>query len=566
MTLDKSDEMLTYLLDHESVIMTKVQRMVDEKIPARIWEHDHTVWSESDNEITNRLGWLHSPEVMSKAIDEINDFVAEVRNAGFKNALLMGMGGSSLAPEVFRLTFGVRDGYLDLSVLDSTHPEAVKEIGEKLDPKETLYIVSTKSGGTVETMSFMKYFFNQAKSKLSDDASKHFIAITDPGSGLEDTAKSLNFRKIFLNDPNIGGRFSALSFFGLVPAALVGVNISNLLERAGQAANETKINTLDKIENNSAAVAGVIMGELANKGIDKVTFITSPQLKYFGGWVEQLIAESTGKNGKGILPVDLEEVLDGADYSNDRFFVYLKLKSDFTYNERFTLLREANHPAIQITLDDVYDLGREFMNWEFATSVASWVTGITPFDQPNVESAKIIARQKMADYKEKGELPKSEPDHKTDVAEFFGNFEGTSIPEIINNFISDNKTDGSYVSIHAYLKPSDETWKELQCWRTGIQKKYKVATTLGYGPRFLHSTGQLHKGDGGNGLFIQLTENKLTDLPIPDEAGKESSTMTFDALIDAQSLGDMEALLNENRKVLKINFTKPFEQWVIELH
>ncbi len=566
MTLDKGDEFLTYLLEYETGVMAKVQQIVDGKITTRIWNHDHTVWSDSEDEITNRLGWLHSPEVMLKPIDEINEFIEDIKKAGFKNALLMGMGGSSLAPEVFRLTFGVRVGYPDLSVLDSTHPEAVKEAAEKLDPKETLYIVSTKSGGTVETMSFMKYFFNRAKAVVGDEVSNHFVAITDPGSGLEATAKALNFRKIFLNDPNIGGRFSALSYFGLVPAALVGVNISNLLERASKAAEESKINSLDKIENNTAAVTGAIMGELANKGIDKVTFITSPQLKYFGGWVEQLIAESTGKSGKGILPVDLEEVLDGSDYGKDRLFVYLKLKNDYTFNERFTLLREAKHPAIQITLDDVYDLGREYFNWEFATSVASWVTGITPFDQPNVESAKIIAREKMAEYKEKGELPVSAPDLTIDNVEIFGNTEGANLSEAVDNFISSNQVEGSYVAIHAYLKPSDETWKELQSWRTGIQKKFKAATTLGYGPRFLHSTGQLHKGDGGNGLFIQVTENKLTNLPIPDEAGSDESTMTFDALIDAQSLGDMEALLNEDRKVLKINFTSNTSEGLQKLH
>ncbi|KAB2839411.1 MAG: hypothetical protein F9K45_10150, partial [Melioribacteraceae bacterium] len=301
----------------QKIYEDKFQKLVDEKIIERIWKKDYTLWSSNPDEISNRLGWLDSPENSFKSLNEINEFVESVKADGFTHALLMGMGGSSLAPEVFRLTFGVKEGYLDLDVLDSTDPGAVLDKERKLDFTKTLFIVSTKSGGTVETMSFLKYFYNKALDKLGKEkVQKHFIAITDPGSGLEDIAKSLNFRKIFLNDPNIGGRYSALSLFGVVPAALVGVDIQKLLNNAKTYSEESRLNN----DKNSAAVLGIIMGALGEKGKDKVTYIMSPQIKYFGAWVEQLIAESTGKNGKGIIPVDLEEVTSPEFYSNDRIF------------------------------------------------------------------------------------------------------------------------------------------------------------------------------------------------------------------------------------------------------
>ncbi len=555
MTLQKGDEFIPYLLKDSGSVLSKVQQLVDNNIISRIWEKDHTVWSESPEEISNRLGWLDSPFVMREAIEEINSFVDEVRQSRFKKALLLGMGGSSLAPEVFRLTFGVREGYLNLGVLDSTHPEAVKNAAEQFDPAETLYIVSTKSGGTVETISFMKYFFTEAEKKLGEHTPKHFVAITDPGSGLEEMAKSLNFRKIFLNDPNIGGRFSALSYFGMLPAALTGINISSILDRAGKAAEVSKENSLENIENNSAAVLGCIMGELAASGIDKVTFLTSPQIKYFGAWVEQLIAESTGKSGKGILPVDLETLVDAEYYGKDRLFVYLKLKNDFTYSEQFTLLREAGMPAVQITLDDLYDLGREFFNWEIATSIASWIMQIQPFDQPNVEQAKVIGKQKMNEYKESGKLEEETSSLSIDDVSVFGDAAGGTLYELITNFINNKKQDGSYVSIQAYLNPDSETNSILNELRTSIQKDFRISTTLGFGPRFLHSTGQLHKGDEGKGLFIQITDTNNTDLPIPDNAGSNESSITFDVLVTAQAMGDRQALLDNNRNVLRLHYT-----------
>jgi len=527
------------LVVYSGIVAEKIEHLKSEKIIERIWKKDFTVWGKSPEEISNRIGWLDCIEVTGKSFTEINSFVEEIRNAGFTDALLMGMGGSSLAPEVFRLTFGVEKGYLDLHVLDSTHPEAISEYEKKLNPEKTLYIVSTKSGGTVETMSFMKYFYTSVSKKLGKEkASKHFIAITDPGSGLEETAKKLNFQKIFLNDPDIGGRFSALSLFGIVPAALIGVDVEKLFDETLKLKNESKLLTVEK---NSSAMIGVILGSLAQSGIDKVTFLTSPKIQYLGGWLEQLIAESTGKNGKGILPVDLEPLTSLIHYSKDRIFVYIKVENDNHFDTKVEEIKSAGFPLIEIEMKNINQLGAEFFRWEFATAVAGNVMSVQPFDQPNVESAKIIARSMVKEFQENGKLPEI----KTENDE-------SSIP----SFLSDLKIGKSYVTNQAYLKPEKKTWQQLQELRLKILEKYKVATTLGYGPRFLHSTGQLHKGDSGHGFFIQFISEIENDLPIPDEAGREGSSITFGTLIKAQALGDRQALIDNNRRVLTIDLGK----------
>jgi glucose-6-phosphate isomerase len=537
-------------------IAKKLSKISEEKIVERIWNKDYTVWDDNPNEISNRLGWLDSVETTSKAISEIKEFVQSVIKEGFTNALLMGMGGSSLAPEVFRLTFGVKEGYLDLTVIDSTHPGTVKEFSDKLEFEKTLFIVSTKSGGTVETISFMKYFYNKTLTQFGkESAGKHFVVITDPGSELEEMAKKLNFRKIFINDPNIGGRYSALSLFGMAPASLIGVDLNEFLSKTKMNVEEYKND-----KNNSAAELGVILGVLTKEGIDKVTFITSPEIKYFGAWVEQLVAESTGKNGKGILPVDLEEVLPPDFYSKDRLFVYMKMKSDSTYNMQINAFKDAEFPIIEIELNDIYDLGKEYFRWEFATVIAGWVLSIQPFNQPNVESAKVVARKMTSEYKEKGKLPELIPNFTEDGISVSGNIKSDNLKDSLNEFLQNVAVGKSYVAIHAYLKPEKETTSQLQGIRTAIQKKFKVATTVGYGPRFLHSTGQLHKGDEGNGLFLQIIGNPNEDLPIPDVPLGNESSISFGILIKAQAMGDREALLNNNRNVLTIDLVTDLQQ------
>ncbi len=531
-------------------------RFETEKIAERIWKKDYTVWSDKPDEITNRLGWLTSPQNSLAQIKDVLAFVEEIRKEGFKKALLLGMGGSSLAPEVFRLTFGVKEGYLDLAVLDSTDPQMVLNYAEKLDPKETLFIVSTKSGGTVETFSFMKYFYNHTSAKVgSENVGKHFVAITDPGSGLETTAKQLNYRKIFLNDPNIGGRYSALSLFGVVPAALIGIDVSKLLKITEAFAYSSKDNITAK---NPSAEIGVLIGLLAKHGIDKITFINNEQLSYFGAWVEQLIAESTGKAGKGILPVVGEDLLAPDKYSTDRLFVYVRLNNDDSLRKKVSELQNAGHLVVEIILGDLYELGAEFFRWEFATITASWLINIQPFDQPNVESAKIVARQMVHEYKENGKLPELDYIVEEKGIKISSEISADSMKELITKFLESMKSQDvsmpkPYVSLQAYFTMNKVTENVLQIIRTKIQEKFKVATTVGFGPRFLHSTGQLHKGDAGNGIFIQFIYEANVDAPIPDEANEDKSSMSFSVLIKSQALGDRQALLDNNRKLITVD-------------
>ncbi|HRN27641.1 MAG TPA: hypothetical protein PLH53_07505 [Ignavibacteriaceae bacterium] len=530
-----------------------IKKLKDEKVIDRIWKKDFTVWNNDPTEISNRLGWLDSVEVTSRSLNEINHFVDEVKVAGYTNVLLMGMGGSSLAPEVFRLTFGVKEGYLDLAVLDSTHPEVVMDYAKKLNPAKTLYIVSTKSGGTVETISFMKFFYNYALHILGkEEVGKHFAAITDPGSGLQKIAEGLNFRKIFLNDPNIGGRFSALSLFGIVPAALIGVDVEKILSIAKDETINCKKTGKD-ISENTAAIIGAIIGTLGQKGIDKLTYIISPNISFFGAWVEQLIAESTGKIGKGILPVDLESIEAPEFYSDDRLFVYLKLKNDNTYSDKVEKLKSAGFPILEFEIENIYELGKEFFSWEFATVIAGWLMKIQPFDQPNVEQAKVVAKQMMNDYQQKGKLPELNAIVEEKGIKVYGDFKVRTVDEVLHTFLADCKDGKNYVTIQAYLVPDKNTTEALQKLRTSIQKKYKAATTLGFGPRFLHSTGQLHKGDAGNGYFIQFVSDIKEDIPIPENPGTESTSITFGILIKAQALGDRQALLANKRKVITID-------------
>lgn len=560
------DDFIMNLGSHEESVSESLLKLIDENIIERIWKKDHTVWNEDPTEISNRLGWLDSPEEAIQHLDDIDKFVNEVRKERFTHALLLGMGGSSLAPEVLRLTFGVRDGYLDLHVLDSTDPGAVLEYQRKLDPAKTLYIVSTKSGGTIETLSFMKYFYRVVLLKLgAEEVGNHFIAITDPGSGLESMAQELNFRKIFLNNPNIGGRYSALSLFGLVPAALIGINTSNLIERVLKMVSASKLSG-ENISNNSAAELGIILAEFANKGVDKLTFILSDEIKHFGTWVEQLIAESTGKDGKGILPVEGELLMEPETYSRDRLFIYIRVKNDNELNIKVKEFIEKDFPVVEIILRDIYDLGSEFFRWEMATVIAGWLMNIQPFDQPNVESAKIIARKKVSAYQEKGELPELKPTLEEENIKVCGLTTAQKLEDVLPDFLKllkpgiDNYFGRSYVAIQAFANPEERTNEALEILRTKIQNKYKVAVTVGYGPRFLHSTGQLHKGDAGKGLFIQIFSDKTEDAQIPDEATSESSSISFGVLIKAQSLGDREALIENKRNVIRFEISKNVEE------
>ncbi len=527
-----------------------LKQMTQGNIVQRIWDIDHTVWQDDPTEISNRLGWLTSVDFLREHMDKITGLVDAVKADGYTDVLLLGMGGSSLAPEVFSKTYGDMTDGLNLAVLDSTDPGYVLEYAESLDPATTLYIVATKSGGTAETLSAFKYFYNQTADKVgADSAGAHFVAITDPGSKLVDLAKQYNFRETFENDPNIGGRYSALSFFGAVPAALIGVDLEKLFASADEAAANSK----QAPSENNAAILGAAMGELANFKRNKITLVLSPGVFSFGDWVEQLIAESTGKSGRGILPVVGEELGTPDVYSADRFFVYIQLDGDDTYDTQIQALQDAGHPVARIPLSDAYDLGGQFMLWEFATSVAGYRLRIHPFNQPNVESAKNAARAMIAEYEEKGALPELEPSLTTDDTRVYGDVQADSPEDMLKKFLS-MPAPGRYISIHAYIHPTPAADDALNALRLALRDRYKLATTVGYGPRFLHSTGQLHKGDDGSGLFIQITDDMPNDVDIPDEAGKTDSAMTFGTLKTAQSLGDRQALLENDRRVLRFHF------------
>jgi glucose-6-phosphate isomerase len=521
-----------------------------EHVTERIWARDYTVWKPSPAEISNRLGWLESPWNMEDRIAEIDAVVEAVRQDGYRQALLLGMGGSSLAPETFRKVFGIKAGYLELATLDSTDPATVLSFARSLDLSRTLFIVATKSGGTVETFSFMKYFYNQVLEALGQkEAGRHFVAITDPGSGIADWAERLDFRHTFLNDPDIGGRFSALSCFGLVPGALMGMDIGRLLAFARREVEREKAPLPDKSTVISAALLGTALGELAKAGRDKATFFLSPQIESFGAWLEQLLAESTGKDGRGILPIVGEPPGLPEVYGDDRVFIKVSIGEDNGHNNLLAALRQAGHPVMELAMEEPYALGGQIFFWEMATAVAGQRLGVNPFDQPDVEAAKVLARQMVAAYRDQGKLPEETPAWSSEGMDVFG--DNTSL----RDFLAQAKA-GDYVALQAYVAPTPEIDLALANLRLRIRDRYRLATTAGYGPRYLHSTGQLHKGDGGAGLFIQITATDPEDAPIPDEPGQSSSSITFGALKAAQAMGDRQALINSGRRVIRLHFRK----------
>ena len=538
--------METRLGDYDEAVSGAVSEMAHDDVMDRIWKHDHTVWKADPQEITNRLGWLHIASVMKENVPRIESLVEEVRDDGYTDALLLGMGGSSRAAEVFRRTFGVEPGYLDLAVLDSTDPGAVLSHLERLDLERTLFIVASKSGTTTETLSFFKFFQNHVLQLLGDEeAGAHFIAITDPGSNLADLAKAFDFRDLFLNDPHIGGRYSALSFFGLVPAALVGVDLERLLDSGLTMASGCESCVVTG--NNMAARLGAVLGELTKAGRDKATFALSSDIASFGDWVEQLIAESTGKSGTGILPVVGEPLGPPDVYGDDRVFVHLRLEGDDAHDAQLAELEAAGHPIVRLNLADLYDLGEQVFLWEMAVAVAGYRLSIHPFNQPNVEAAKVQAHRMVEEYQASGELPRGQAS-PVDV-------------DVLHDFLSQEVEGGSpspnskhtYIALQAYVQPTLETEAALLALRTELRNRYKRATTVGYGPSFLHSTGQLYKGDAGNGLFIQFTSDSPRDAAIPDEPGVQECSITFGVLKAAQALGDRQALEDAGRRVLRFH-------------
>ena len=542
--------------DRQTARLGKAQTAVDKALAdmdaarfgERLWKKDATLWKPDDPahqaEIKIRMGWLDVVDWMQTKVTEMTTFAGEVKRAGFTHALLCGMGGSSLAPEVMRETFGVAKGYLDLAVLDSTDPAAVINAEARSDPQRTLYIISSKSGGTTEPNAFFKFFWHHVHAVKGDRAGENFIAITDPGTKMEQVAQEHGFRRIFLNPPEIGGRYSALSYFGLVPAALMGLDVAKLLERAKRMMLACGPNI--PAAKNPGLALGALMGALARRDRaasrrDKLTFVVSDKIAAFGCWTEQLVAESTGKEGQGLVPVEGEPLGKPAAYGKDRVFVYLRL--DAKHDRAVAALARAGHPVIEVRLDDVYDVAAEFFRWEIATTAAGWGLGIDPFDQPNVQESKDNTVRLLAEHAAKGELPDPGGWLSPEARDF---------PVRLLAHLKSAKV-GDYVALTAYVERTARRERALRDLRTAIRDKYKVATTVGYGQRFLHSTGQLHKGGANNGVFIQFICDDPIDAPVHGEP------YTFCVLKAAQALGDYQSLVARARRVVRVNLSDNIE-------
>ena len=496
---------------------------------ARLWHRDHTLWKPSPEEISNRLGWLDLPRTMRRATRELHQFTEDVRRAGFRDVVLLGMGGSSLAAEVMRCTFGnLENNFPRLHVLDSTVPAWVHRVGRNIDPAQTLFLVSSKSGSTIEVLSFYRHFRQLVEQAKGDEAGLNFVAITDEGSGLQRMASEQGFRRTFTNPSDVGGRYSALSYFGLVPAALMGVNVAELLSRAAEMARACEVNS--PLEENPGALLGLVAGCSARAGRDKLTIITSPSLASFGLWAEQLVAESTGKEGRGATPIAQEPLGPVEAYGDDRVFVYLRFAGDEdgSADRHVDALKKAGQPVLSAEIKDLHDLGAEFFRWEFAVALAGACLQINPFDQPNVQESKDITKRVLGEYANAGALPalKDEGDFSELLAQ---------------------ANPGDFVALMAFADETPELNAAIGALRERILRKHRLPSTFGYGPRFLHSTGQLHKGGANNGLFVQLTCEADPDIPIPGEP------YGFGALAAAQAVGDFDALRKHGRRAVRVH-------------
>ena len=531
----------------DEAVARRLDALDADRYGERLWEADATLWKPDDAEhqqvVGNALGWLSVFEGVRDQIEGLTEFVDELRAEGYRSAVLLGMGGSSLAPEVMREVLGVRDGFLDLHVLDSTDPAAVLAVAAAVELESTLFVVSSKSGGTTETASFHAYFYERLRELDGDHAGHHFVAVTDEGTSLEQEALDQGFRAVFVNPGDIGGRYSALSFFGIVPAALMGVDLERLLDGVRDMAVACGPDV--RASDNLAVRLGAVLGEAALAGRDKLTIVAEPPLRALGAWVEQLVAESTGKEGRGVLPVDLEPLGDPAVYGNDRVFTLIGLESVAATGLAQDLmeLAKAGTPVTAHQLTDEYGLGGEFLRWEIAVATAGRVLGIDPFDQPNVQESKDNTKRLLAGYIAGGELLEDVPEGDGRLAYAVHDDE---LPAALAAFFA-QASEGDYVAFQAYVAPGRHVWDDLQALRLDVRDKLRLATTLGYGPRFLHSTGQLHKGGPNTGLFLQLVAQDREDVEIPGQP------FSFSILKRAQARGDLGALRAHGCRALRVD-------------
>ena len=540
----------------------------EQQVGARLYHKDPYLWktdTEQAKMITESMGWLALPD--TQVVEEITSFASQIKGEGYKHAVLLGMGGSSLCSEVARQTYGTTDNYLELLVLDNTDPAAILDIEQRIDVEKTLFIVATKSGGTKETLSFSRYFYDVLEKKGKGKTGDHFIAITDAGSPLVKIAEEYQFRKVFINAPGIGGRYSVLSDFGLLPMALMGIDVKSIL----LAAKQMKISCGEEIpaESNPGISLGIVLGICQRHGRDKVTFVLSSSIGSFGYWVEQLLAESTGKEGKGLIPINGEELGSPEDYGNDRVFVQMYLPADDNTldEQKLKALEAAGHLVVRIKVADKISLGGEYYRWEIAVAIAGMVIGVNPFDQPNVEESKKNTNDLLDSWKKEGGFKLPEPFLKRGDISIYcgkeikltGNENNDRIASFVNDFMALSKP-GDYIAFLPYFLMTDHRTKLMQGWRQLTSSKFKKATTLLNGPRYLHSTGQLHKGGPATGLYIILAGDENKDLPIPGEK------FGFSILHEAQSLGDFRSLDDKGRRVIRINLGKGIDKGLEELY
>ncbi|HET8890785.1 MAG TPA: bifunctional transaldolase/phosoglucose isomerase [Candidatus Angelobacter sp.] len=526
---------------------------------ARLWRGDPSLWTSDDED--KWVGWLPIVEQQLKQLPQLTAAAADASKAGFTHALLLGMGGSSLCPEVLKITYGKQPGHPELHVLDSTDPAQIKSVESQVDLAWTLCIVASKSGSTLEPNIFKQYFFDRMQQVVGKDkAGDHFIAITDPASKMQQVAERDHFRKIFCGVASIGGRYSALSNFGMVPAGIMGLDLDKFLQRTNEMVQACKPEV--PADQNPGAVLGSILGTLGNLGRNKVTIITSPGIHDLGAWLEQLIAESTGKIGKGLIPVDREALGAPEVYGNDRVFVHLRLASepDTAQKQKLDALRSAGHPVVEIELADTYDLGQEFFRWEIATAVAGSILKINPFNQPDVEASKIVTRQLTEAYEKTGKLPEESPIFDEGGIKLFtdnrnaANLKGLagsdrSLTGFLRAHLS-QLSPGDYMALLAYIEMNGAHEETLQAMRHAIRDRKHVATCLGFGPRFLHSTGQAYKGGPNSGVFLQITCDDANDLPVPGQK------YTFGTVKAAQARGDFQVLADRKRRALRVHLPK----------
>jgi transaldolase/glucose-6-phosphate isomerase len=544
-------ELGSYFDDTKSAL----KKMEGESWLRRVWRKDATLWKDDEAHkkiIANALGWVTVVDQLVEHAGELAAFSERVRKDGFTDVMLLGMGGSSLCPEVFRRTFGKIDGFPTLHVLDSTDPATVASFEQRVDLPHTLFAVASKSGTTTEPLMFYKYFFNRLREIKGDRAGENFVAITDPGTLMEEMAKGDGFRRIFLNPPDIGGRYSALSYFGMVPASLQGFDFKTLLDRADRAQNACMHYV--PAEDNPGARLGAILGTLRNAGRDKLTLSIAPEIASLGLWIEQLIAESTGKEGKGIIPIAGEPLGPPGVYGDDRLFVHIGVGApDADTDAKLRALESAGHPVVRRRLHDLLDLGEEFFLWEMATAIAGAIIGINSFDQPNVQESKDNTKHFLEVYKKNGSLPDQELASEGRGLKAYCDAEtigqlgsGISVEDFITAHLG-RVHPGDYIAMLDYIMETPEHEEIVQSIRTHLRDALHVATTTGYGPRFLHSTGQLHKGGPASGVFIQVTADNAVDVPLPNEP------FTFGVLKQAQALGDFQSLSSRHRRAIRLH-------------